>query len=77
AQPDRLEQIRHNNIINSLLRHDWSYRWETILQSVGLAPLPQLLDRQHHLSQLADLIKKQQQVHSTPSEKAAEVAVMS
>lgn len=77
AQPDRLEQIRRNNIINSLLRHDWSYRWETVLKSVGLAPLPQLLDRQQQLSQLADLVKKQQQVKSTPSEKAAEVAVIS
>lgn len=36
AQPDRLAQIRQNNVVNALLKHDWLYRWQTILKTIGL-----------------------------------------
>jgi hypothetical protein len=52
-QPERLETIRRTNVAQSLLRHDWAYRWETILRTVGLAPLPPLLERKRRLQSLA------------------------
>lgn len=56
AQPDRLAQIRQDNVVNSLLRHDWVYRWEQVLKQAGLSALPQLRQRQYQLKELADLV---------------------
>lgn len=56
AQPDRLNRIRKNNVINSLLRHDWVYRWEKILEKVGLDNTPEMLSRKAHLIKLADMV---------------------
>ncbi|MBW4669058.1 MAG: glycosyltransferase [Cyanomargarita calcarea GSE-NOS-MK-12-04C] len=56
AQPDRLRRIRKDNIVNSLLRHDWVYRWSEILHKVGLDNTPEMLSRQVHLQKLANLI---------------------
>ncbi|MHC4529481.1 MAG: glycosyltransferase family 1 protein, partial [Planctomycetota bacterium] len=53
AQPKRMAQIRKNNIVQSLLRHDWLYRWNEILNMVGMEPRPALLARQKHLKKLA------------------------
>ncbi|HLW53550.1 MAG TPA: glycosyltransferase [Candidatus Angelobacter sp.] len=52
-QPARQESIRRTNVVQSLLRHDWVYRWETILNAVGLAPMPQLRERKRRLQALA------------------------
>ena len=52
-QPDRLREIRRNNVCQTLLRHDWAYRWEAILGHVGLEPLPGLLARKERLKSLA------------------------
>ncbi|MEC4815949.1 MAG: glycosyltransferase [Scytonema sp. PMC 1069.18] len=57
AQPDRLQKIRKDNIVNSLLRHDWVYRWENILEKIGLETTPKILDRKAHLKKLADVVK--------------------
>lgn len=56
-QPERQMRIRKNNIIQSLLRHDWVYRWETILKMAGLAPLPALLKRKEKLKELSDMVE--------------------
>jgi len=58
SQSDRLEKIRRNNVVQSLLRHDWVYRWRTILDMVGLEPRPALLIREARLKNLAEDIKK-------------------
>ena len=58
SQPDRLKEIRRNNIVQSLLRHDWAYRWRSILDIVGLEPRPALIDREKRLKNLADDVKK-------------------
>jgi hypothetical protein len=55
-QPERQEMIRRMNVAQALLRHDWVYRWESILESVNLEPLPQLLKRKNRLRSLADTI---------------------
>jgi len=52
-QPERQDRIRRANVSETLLRHDWAYRWEAVLQSVGLAPMPQLAERKRSLQSLA------------------------
>jgi len=53
-QPERQEQIQRRNVQQSLLRHDWAYRWESILRLAGLDSRPQLADRKRSLQSLAD-----------------------
>lgn len=48
-----LQQIRSNNIKNSFLKHDWLYRWQTVLERAGLSPIEKLEKRQSYLQQLA------------------------
>ncbi len=55
AQPQRLEKIRTNNVANSLLRHDWVYRWGKILDIVGLSHTPEMESRQAALQNLAQM----------------------
>ena len=57
AQPDRIKHIRKNNIVQSLLRHDWAYRWKAILDAIGLKPRTALIDRVEHLKKLAEDVK--------------------
>jgi hypothetical protein len=52
-QPERQARIRRTNVAESLLRHDWVYRWETVLRIAGLEPLPALAKRKQRLSELA------------------------
>ena len=56
SQPDRLQKIRTNNVVNSLLKHDWVYRWETILATVGLDSTPAMAARKANLQNLAQTI---------------------
>jgi Glycosyl transferases group 1 len=53
SQPQRLERIRKDNITNSLLRHDWVYRWECILTTVELRTTPAMENRKALLKQMA------------------------
>jgi hypothetical protein len=54
TQVDRLKKIRAANVYNSLLRHDWVYRWREILETVGLEITPEILARETKLKQLAE-----------------------
>ncbi|MEC4817352.1 MAG: glycosyltransferase, partial [Scytonema sp. PMC 1069.18] len=56
AQPNHLEKIRTGNIVNSLLRHDWVYRWEEILTKLRLETTPQILQRKAKLKHLAEMV---------------------
>ena len=56
--PLRQETVRRNNIVQSLLRHDWVYRWEAILQIAGLESTPELLKRKKRLRMLAKIVEK-------------------
>lgn len=56
AQPVRLERLRRTNAVRSLLQHDWAYRWEHVLATVGMDPLPQLTRRKSRLRELASLV---------------------
>jgi hypothetical protein len=55
SQPERQEMIRKNNVVQSLLHHDWVYRWEEILKLAGLEPMPELLERKERLLGLAKM----------------------
>lgn len=57
SQPDRMTEARKNNIVQSLLRHDWAYRWSDILNMAGLKPRAVLTDRLEHLKKLAENIQ--------------------
>ena len=52
--PDRVQRVRHRNITESLLRHDWVYRWKQILDLAGLEPTQEFLDRVESLHELAE-----------------------
>jgi hypothetical protein len=53
AEPSRVETIRRNNVVESLLNHDWAYRWEAVLGLAGLDPLPALTERKKSLEGLS------------------------
>jgi hypothetical protein len=55
-QPERLAQARFHNVRNSLLRHDWSARWDRVLQDAGLATTPAGRERRAELERQADLL---------------------
>ena len=64
-QPERCAKIRRLNVQQSLIRHDWVYRWETILNQVGATPLQGLEARKRQLQCLADGILKKQCLSET------------
>jgi len=55
-QPERVERIRRNNIVNALLRHDWVYRWRQMLDVIGLAPSEGMSVREAQLKRLAAMV---------------------
>jgi len=57
--PQRQEAIRKNSIVQSLLRHDWIYRWENILKISGIEPMSKLLERKQRLASLARIVEKE------------------
>jgi Glycosyl transferases group 1 len=54
--PDKQARMRQTNLEQSLLRHDWVYRWEMILKNVGIPSLPQLAKRKQQLQKLAEVV---------------------
>ena len=56
AQPARVAQIRVNNVVNCLRRHDWVYRWNYLVKTLGMEPPAAALDREKRLQELADNI---------------------
>jgi hypothetical protein len=53
---ERQDGIRRTGVAQSLLRHDWVYRWEAVLNAAGLEPTQKLLDRKDRLKNLAGAI---------------------
>jgi hypothetical protein len=54
--PERQDKIRRTGMVQSLLRHDWVYRWEKILEVAGLEPMQGAIDRKKRLRKLADVV---------------------
>jgi len=64
-EPERQMKVRQTNITQCLLNHDWVYRWEAVLNLVGMQPLPMLQNRKRTLRELASKVEEdfaQQQV---------------
>jgi hypothetical protein len=53
--------------VQSLLRHDWVYRWRTILEAVGLEPTPALVAREKRLKALAERVERDYEPDNTLS----------
>ncbi len=53
AEPERLAAIQHRNVIQSLRRHDWAYRWRSLLETLDMPPLAALLARLEKLNRMA------------------------
>ncbi len=58
AQPDRLAKIRKDNVVHSLLQHDWVYRLQTMLEAVDVQPSQAMLSRENKLKKLAHEIQQ-------------------
>lgn len=57
-EPERQMRIRQTNITQCLLKHDWAYRWESILKLVGMQPLAMLEKRKKALRELAASVEQ-------------------
>jgi len=53
SDPEWQEEMRKNNVVNTLMRHDWVYRWEAVLQVAGLQPTEGIFERKERLRHLA------------------------
>lgn len=57
-QPERQARIRRTNMRQCLQNHDWVYRWEEILDWVGMPALPMLENRKRRLRDLAEMVQE-------------------
>jgi hypothetical protein len=53
AQPERMDRARFMNATQSLRRHDWVYRWEHVLNTLGFETPPGAVARKNILQALA------------------------
>jgi glycosyl transferase family 1 len=58
ADPQRQDRIRRTGIVQALTRHDWVYRWEAILRTIGLEPTHGALERKDRLNKLAKVVSQ-------------------
>jgi len=58
ADPERQDRIRRTGVAQALMRHDWVYRWEAILDAVGLEPMQGMLQRKDRLRKLAEAVSQ-------------------
>jgi hypothetical protein len=56
-QPERQEEIRRRNVRESLMRHDWAYRWQSVLQQAGLEPMSGFYERKEQLRKRAECVR--------------------
>jgi hypothetical protein len=56
ADPERQDRIRRTGVVKVLSGHDWVYRWEAVLKTVGLEPMRGVLRRKERLRKLAEIV---------------------
>jgi Glycosyl transferases group 1 len=56
--PEHQETIRRRNVEQALLQYDWLYRWETVLNALGMDLLPKAQARKQRLHSLAEMVRK-------------------
>jgi hypothetical protein len=59
-QPERMRAARGAGVHASLTRHDWSHRWRTVLDAVGMAPGVEADDRDRALQERAAQLRAAQ-----------------
>jgi Glycosyl transferases group 1 len=73
TQPQRVAQIRESNVIHSLQRHDWVYRWREILECVDLPATTKLVEREEQLNRMAKGVRNAEHVAVGSSARGADV----
>ena len=58
GDPERQDRIRRTSVAQALMRHDWVYRWEAVLKTVGLEPMQGVLERKERLRKLAEVVSQ-------------------
>ena len=58
TDPQQIQKIRQRNVVETLLRHDWLYRWLNIFQIAGIKPSSGMAARQKKLQERASLVSK-------------------
>ena len=56
--PERQDRIRRTGVVQALMRHDWVYRWETILTAAGLEVSSNAQERKARLRKLAEQVSQ-------------------
>ena len=56
SDPARLAAISRRNIKQTLLHHDWVYRWKQMFRIVGIEPSPRMAAREQQLKDMADSV---------------------
>ena len=56
--PERQDRIRRTGVAQALMRHDWVYRWETILDAVGLEPMQGHVGPEGSSQKLAEAVSR-------------------
>ena len=56
GEPERQDRIRRTSLVRALMQHDWVYRWEAVLKTVGLEPMQGVLERKERLRKLAEVV---------------------
>jgi len=58
ANPERIERIRHDNVRNAALRHDWVHRLHAVFDTLRIRPTEAMLAREERLRSLAALVRR-------------------
>jgi hypothetical protein len=58
-EPRSVDRMRSEGVTQCLRRHDWVYRWEQILNTVGLAHPSGIVERKRRLRKLAELVEQE------------------
>jgi hypothetical protein len=58
GDPERCTRIRQTGVVQTLMRHDWVYRWEAILEAAGLEPMQAAAERKDRLRKLAETVSQ-------------------
>ena len=66
AQPRLLQEISARNVFHTVGRHDWLYRWQSMLQLAGLSQSQLLNARQVRLQAVMDHYRPEQGSRLTP-----------
>jgi hypothetical protein len=58
GDPERQDIIRRTGVVQALKRHDWVYRWEAVLKTIGLEPMQGVLERKASLRKLEEAVSQ-------------------